>query len=66
MKRSKRTSGPVDYSRYSDLNKEFFSSNKKEMYKVKCQKCGKECEVPFKPASGRPVFCRDCYKKKNE
>jgi CxxC-x17-CxxC domain-containing protein len=35
----------------------------REMFKAVCSDCGKECEVPFKPAEGRPVFCRDCYPK---
>ncbi|RLI96539.1 MAG: hypothetical protein DRO99_04290 [Candidatus Aenigmatarchaeota archaeon] len=34
------------------------------MHKATCSECGKECEVPFKPAEGRPVYCRDCYAKK--
>jgi len=39
-------------------------SSPREMYKTVCSECGKNCEVPFKPAEGRPVFCKDCYKKK--
>jgi CxxC-x17-CxxC domain-containing protein len=35
----------------------------REMHKAVCADCGKECEVPFKPVSGRPVYCRDCYRK---
>ncbi len=35
----------------------------REMYKATCADCGQECEVPFKPAEGRPVYCRDCYQK---
>ncbi|HLX13139.1 MAG TPA: CxxC-x17-CxxC domain-containing protein [Bacteroidota bacterium] len=35
----------------------------REMFKATCSDCGKECEVPFKPAEGRPVYCRDCYPK---
>ena len=35
------------------------------MTKTKCSDCGKECEVPFKPTSGRPVYCKDCYPKHN-
>ena len=35
----------------------------REMHKIKCSKCGKESEVPFKPQEGREVFCRDCYFK---
>jgi CxxC-x17-CxxC domain-containing protein len=36
----------------------------KEMHKVTCSECGKECEVPFKPSGDRPVYCRDCYQKR--
>ncbi|NYT12772.1 MAG: DNA-directed RNA polymerase [Methanomassiliicoccales archaeon] len=33
------------------------------MHKATCADCGQECEVPFKPTEGRPVYCRDCYQK---
>ena len=33
----------------------------REMHKAVCAECGKECEVPFKPIEGKPVFCKDCY-----
>ncbi len=35
----------------------------KEMHKTVCSSCQKECEVPFKPAEGRAVYCRDCYRQ---
>lgn len=35
----------------------------REMHKATCSDCGQECEVPFKPTEGRPVYCRDCYQK---
>ncbi len=35
----------------------------KQMYKVICDKCHKECEVPFKPTSDKPVYCSDCFSK---
>ena len=35
----------------------------REMHKAVCSKCKKECEVPFKPTEGKPVYCRDCYSK---
>jgi CxxC-x17-CxxC domain-containing protein len=35
----------------------------REMHKAVCADCSKECEVPFKPTEGRPVYCRDCYSK---
>lgn len=33
----------------------------RQLYNVKCAKCGKQAQVPFKPSGGRPVYCRDCY-----
>ena len=36
----------------------------REMHKATCSECGKECEVPFKPTEGKPVFCKECYMKK--
>ena len=35
----------------------------REMHKATCSDCGAECEVPFKPTEGRPVYCRDCFPK---
>jgi CxxC-x17-CxxC domain-containing protein len=37
-----------------------------EMTKVICSSCGKECEVPFKPTSTKPVYCDECFAKKNK
>ena len=36
----------------------------REMHKATCSECGNECEVPFKPASDKPVYCKECYKKR--
>lgn len=33
------------------------------LYKANCSKCGNECEVPFRPVNGKPVFCRNCFVK---
>jgi CxxC-x17-CxxC domain-containing protein len=33
----------------------------REMHKATCSKCKKECEVPFKPTEGKPVYCKECY-----
>lgn len=35
----------------------------REMFKTVCSNCGKECEVPFKPTTGKPVYCSDCFEK---
>ena len=29
-----------------------------------CDKCGKDCQVPFKPSGDKPIYCRDCFEKK--
>ncbi len=26
-----------------------------------CSNCGKRCQVPFRPDSGKPVYCKDCF-----
>ena len=36
----------------------------REMHKTTCSECKQECEVPFKPTEGKPVYCRDCFEKK--
>jgi CxxC-x17-CxxC domain-containing protein len=33
-------------------------------FKAVCTECGRPCEVPFKPAPDRPVFCQACWKKR--
>lgn len=33
------------------------------MFKTVCSNCGKDCEVPFKPTTGKPVYCSDCFEK---
>jgi len=33
----------------------------REMHKAICSKCKKECEVPFKPTEGKPIYCKECY-----
>lgn len=38
----------------------------REMHKATCSECGTECEVPFKPTEGKPVFCKECYRKKKK
>ena len=57
-----RNSGP----RTGGFNRGFRSNfGPREMHKAVCDECKKECEVPFKPTEGKPVYCRECYAKKN-
>lgn len=32
-----------------------------EMHSAVCDNCGRECEVPFRPTSGKPVYCSNCF-----
>lgn len=36
----------------------------RHMHKAICADCRKECEVPFKPAGDRPVYCKECFAKR--
>lgn len=33
------------------------------MFKTVCSNCGKDCEVPFRPTNGKPVYCSECFEK---
>src|ERR1044071_7361236 len=33
----------------------------REMFSATCSNCGKEAQVPFRPTSGKPVYCSDCF-----
>ncbi len=35
----------------------------KPMFSATCDECGNACEVPFRPSSGKPVYCSDCFEK---
>ena len=37
---------------------------RREMHKAVCDECGKDCEVPFKPSGNKPVYCSDCFEKR--
>ena len=38
--------------------------HRRTMFAVVCFQCGKDCEIPFKPAPGRPVYCPECFSKR--
>ena len=40
-----------------------FDRPPRTMTKAVCSDCGQECEVPFVPTEGRPVYCRTCWEK---
>lgn len=36
----------------------------REMFEATCSNCGKAASVPFRPTSGKPVYCDDCFSRR--
>ena len=36
----------------------------REMFEATCSNCGKPAMVPFRPTSGKPVYCDDCFSRR--
>ena len=53
-----------DFGRRSDSRSQ--ERRDKEMFSAICDSCGKSCEVPFRPTSGKPVYCDSCFNKKDD
>ncbi len=34
------------------------------MYRATCADCQKDCEIPFQPSGDRPVYCKECYRRR--
>jgi len=41
------------------------TSGTRQMFQAICADCGATTEVPFEPRQGRPVYCRDCFERRN-
>ena len=54
-----------DRPRKFEKRRDLRSRERGEMHKVVCDKCGKSCEVPFRPTPGKPVYCDECFGKKD-
>jgi len=57
--------GDRDYSSGRSSSNRDYSGGARQMYKAVCADCGVTTEVPFEPRQGRPVYCRDCFEKRN-
>jgi len=53
----------IEPRRSSGKDSRRFNSGDRRMYKAVCDECGKECEVPFKPTSNKPIYCSECFSK---
>ncbi|MBI2105906.1 hypothetical protein HYT56_03655 [Candidatus Woesearchaeota archaeon] len=38
------------------------NSEHQDKHTATCDACGKRCEVPFRPAAGKPIYCEDCFR----
>lgn len=50
-------------SRGNDRPSRRSDSREKEMFSAVCDNCSRNCEVPFRPSSNKPVYCSDCYEE---
>ena len=41
-----------------------YGGGTRQMYPAVCAECGQDTEVPFQPRGDRPVYCRDCFSKR--
>lgn len=42
-----------------------FRRERPQMFEAVCSKCGKDCQVPFRPTGSKPVLCNDCFGKES-
>lgn len=54
---------PCREAKRAQYNNSKGSRSPRQMHSAVCVECGKECEVPFEPREGRPVYCSECYGK---
>jgi CxxC-x17-CxxC domain-containing protein len=64
--RNKKDNGNDRYSKKPFDRRNFCDRHdrSRQLYKVTCDECGKECQVPFRPTAGKPIYCDDCFGKK--
>ena len=59
-KRGGEQRGPSSGGR-RDSNRSGSSFSDRVMHQAICDKCGKSCEVPFKPSTDKPIYCSNCF-----
>ena len=60
---SRRDFKPRDSGRFRDSDDRQTFRKELEMHTAVCDRCGKRCEVPFRPSWSKPVYCSDCFRK---
>jgi CxxC-x17-CxxC domain-containing protein len=56
--------GYSDRNGESSYNRSSYGDDRapREMFDAVCSTCGKDTQVPFRPTSGKPVYCSDCFR----
>jgi CxxC-x17-CxxC domain-containing protein len=57
----KKFGGGGAWKRGGDHKVEGARSTRPGMHDATCGKCGKACQVPFRPTGERPIFCSTCF-----
>jgi CxxC-x17-CxxC domain-containing protein len=39
-------------------------SRSRQMFQAVCAECKQDCEIPFKPSGERPVYCKECFRRR--
>lgn len=55
---------PQTYTRPRQPRRRYYQPTRRQMYTAVCSECGGRAEVPFRPRSGWPVYCRSCYARR--
>ncbi len=63
MNRDRSKKGSSGSFRQGGFRRNNFDGGFREMHKAICSDCKQDCEVPFKPTQGKPVYCKECYSK---
>jgi len=48
----------------NNFGKKPWENREQEVFDATCANCNKDCQVPFRPTSGKPVFCKECFNQK--
>jgi len=54
-------SGGSSFSRPGNKRFDRPSFGDRPKFQAVCDKCGKKCEVPFRPTGEKPIYCNDCF-----
>ena len=67
-----RPSGGRDSDRFQKRDSDRFQRRDQEqsfeqrMYPATCAACNQQCEIPFRPREGKPVYCSSCFRREGD